>query len=125
MSLYASKAVIQCVELSSQRASAKGRADMSRGLTSLASIAATASFVGFFGTVVGIMNSFQSMGTSRSTALAAVTGRLSDAMAPGILGLLVAVIAFWFHQYLSNQLQAFNLEMQNASVDLVNLWLSI
>jgi hypothetical protein len=93
---------------------------MGRGLTSLASVAATASFVGFFGTVLGIMNSFQSMDTSPSSALAAVTSRISDAMVPGILGLFVAVIAFWFHQYLSNQVQAFDVEMQNASVDLVN-----
>jgi biopolymer transport protein ExbB/TolQ len=111
---------MQCVELSCQRASAKVRADMGRGLTSLASLAATASFVGFFGTVLGILNSFESIGSSRSAALARIASRLSDAMAPGILGFCVAVVAFWFHQCLSNQLQAFELEMQGASVDLVN-----
>lgn len=93
---------------------------MRRGVTSLASVAATASFVGFFGTVLGIMNSFQSIGTSKSAALAGLTGRLSDALVPGILGLFVAVMAFCFHQYLSNQLEAIDLEMDNASLDLTN-----
>lgn len=120
MSAYSRTLVIRSVELASQSASAAVRADLSRGLTSLASIAATASFVGFFGTVVGLMNSFPSIGGSRSTALAEVARRISDAMVPGILGLFVAIIAFWFHQYLLNQLQAFDLETQNASVDLVN-----
>lgn len=120
MSAYTRTAVIRSVELTSQNASAAVRADLSRGLTSLASITATASFVGFFGTVLGLMNSFPSIGGSRSTALAEVASRISDAMVSGILGLFVAVIAFWFHQYLRYQLQAFDLEMQNASVDLVN-----
>jgi signal peptidase I len=120
MSAYTRAAVIRSVELASQSASAAVRAGLSRGLTSLASIAATASFVGFFGTVLGLLNSFQSMRGSRSAALADVASRISDAMVPGILGLFVAVIAFWFHQYLRYQLQAFDLEMQNASVDLVN-----
>lgn len=108
------------VELTSQSASAAVRTDLTRRLTSLASIAATASFDGFFGTVWGIMKSFSEHWASKSAALAAVTSRISDAMIPGILGLFVAVTAFWFHQYLRNQLQAFDVDMQNASVDLVN-----
>lgn len=120
MSAYTRTAVIRSVELASQSASAAIRADLSRGLTSLASIAATASFVGFFGTVLGLMNSFPSIGGPKSQQLAEVADRISGAMVPGILGLFVAVIAFWFHQYLRYQLQAFELEMQNASVDLVN-----
>lgn len=111
---------MQCVEIALQRASAAARVNMRRGMRSLASVTGTASFVGFFGTVLGIMNSFQSLGTSKSAALAALTGRLSDAMAPGILGLFVAAMAFWFHQYLSSRAQAFELEMKNASVDLIN-----
>jgi len=120
MSAYTRTAVIQSVELASQRSLAAVRADLSRGLTSLSSIAATAALVGFFGSVLGLMNSFPSTGGSKSTELAEVTGRISDAMVPGILGLFVAVIAFWFHQYLCNQLQEFDEEMQNASVDLLN-----
>ena len=120
MPAYTQTAVIQSVEHASQRACAAVRADMHRALTSPASVAATASFVGFFGTVLGIMNSFQSFGTSKSAALAGLTSRLSDAMVPGLLGLFVAVMAFYFHEYLRNQVEVVELEMNNASVDLIN-----
>jgi signal peptidase I len=93
---------------------------MSRGVQSLALISATAALIGFLSTVLGIMNSFQSMGASKTTAMAATADRLSQAMTPGLLGLLVAILALWFHRYLNNDLEAFDLEMKNASVDLVN-----
>jgi hypothetical protein len=111
---------MQSVELASQRAAISARTTMSRGIQSLTLISATAALIGFFGTVVGIMNSFKSMGTSKTTAMAAIADRLSQAMVPGILGLLVAILALWFHRYLSNELEAFDVQMKNASADLVN-----
>lgn len=93
---------------------------MKRGVDSLASIAGTAAFFGFFGTVIGIMNSFPTLGTSKSAALAEETRRISHAMIPGGLGLLVAIIAFWFYQYLQGRLETFDGEMKAASLDLIN-----
>ncbi len=118
--LYLLPPVIQCVELASQRAAATVRGRIKRGLTTLASVAATASFIGFFGTVLGLLNSFPTLGTSQSAGLAITSQRISEAMIPALLGLFVAVTAFWFHQYLSGQLAALDREMESETVNLVN-----
>ena len=120
MSAYSLPYVIQCVELASQRASSEVHGQMKRRVWGLASIAAIASFVGFLGTVLGILSVFRSYGGSWSSIFADETRRISEAMVPGFLGLLVALLAFWFYQYLSDQLKAFDLEMRCASDDLVN-----
>src|SRR3954451_16507229 len=93
---------------------------MKRGLASLALISATAPLVGFFGTILGLLNSFPGYGTSKSMIISTTAGRLSEALAPTLLALWVAVPAFWFHKYLSGRLETFELEMENASADLGN-----
>ena len=97
--------VIQCVELAMQRSSAAVQGDLKRGVTSLAIVSATASFFGLFGVVLGILNSFMSMGTSKSAGLSMVSSRISEAMAPGILGIGIAIIAFWFYRILCERLK--------------------
>ncbi len=117
---YSLPPVIQCVELASQRAAGAVHGKMKRGFSILASVAATASFIGFFGTVLGLLNSFPSLGTSQSAGLAITTERISEAMVPGLLGLFVAVTAFCFYRYLGEQLAALDLEMENEIASLVN-----
>lgn len=119
MRSYTKTTVIQCVELATARESAKVLAGMGRGVNSLAEISATAAFFGFLGTVLGIMNSFQS-GTGGVTALVAEAIRLSNAMVFTVLALPIAIAAFWFHQYLRGRLGDFDVEMRGASVDLIN-----
>ncbi len=111
---------IQCAEIAARRKSAGVREHLQRRVISLASIASTAAFLGFLGTVLGILNSFRSYGSSRSAILADLTDRISQAMVPGLIGLLVALLAFWFYRYLCGRLEAFNLDMENTIVDLVN-----
>ena len=120
MSAYTLPCAIRCAELAARRESAALRERMKGRLMDLASVAATASFLGFLGTVVGMLNSFRSIGGSRTMILVDVTHRISVAMIPGAIGLLVAVLAFWSYQYLSDQLQAIELEMQSATAELVN-----
>jgi signal peptidase I len=93
---------------------------MSRGMPTLATIAATAPLIGIFGTVLGMLNSFRSVGGSRTTILAAMTGWISEAMIPTLLGLIVGVPAFWCYQYLTSQMEVFDMEMENATSDLLN-----
>jgi hypothetical protein len=111
---------IQCAEIAARRESTRVRQHLQRRVTSLASIASTAAFIGFLGTVLGIMNSFRSYGSSKSTILGDEADHISQAMPPGLLGLLVAVLAFWSYQYLRGRMEAFNLEMESTTVDLVN-----
>ncbi len=120
MSTRSLPCAIQCAELAAQRQSSAVLQRMKGRMTDLAAIAATAPFIGFFGTVLGISNSFPSIGSSKSAALAAVSNNLADALIPGAMGLLVALLAFWFYRYLSEQLEAFELETDAATAELVN-----
>jgi len=111
---------IQCAEIAARRESAGVRGYLQRRVISLASVASTAALIGFLGTVWGILNSFRSYGSSRSSILADETNRISQAMVPGLLGLFVALLAFWIYRYLRGCMEEFNLEMENTTVDLVN-----
>ena len=100
--------------------SSKVRLEMKRGLSSLASIASTAPLVGLLGTVIGILDSFRGcIGQKWFCAMAVLEG-VTEALVSTALGLLVAVPAVWFHNYLSNKMEAFDVEMELASLELVN-----
>jgi biopolymer transport protein ExbB/TolQ len=94
-----------------ERAAAVIHLQMSRGLTSLATIASVAPFVGLFGTVLGMINSFRGSCGSQSAELAMVTQGISESLATTALGLLVAIPAVWLYWYLHAQLDAFDSEM--------------
>ena len=66
---------------------------ISKGFTFLATVGSTAPFIGLFGTVWGIMNSFQSIAISRNTSLAIVAPGIDEALFATALGLLAAIPA--------------------------------
>lgn len=68
-------------------------ARMQRGLPFLATTSNTAPFIGLFGTVWGIMNSFHSIGLSKSASLATVAPGISEALVATAIGLVVAIPA--------------------------------
>jgi hypothetical protein len=111
---------LQAVRQASKRAAAGVHGEMKQGLTALATIASVAPFVGFFGTVFGIVNSFRGVDGSKSWIMAAVTELLSESIWPTALGLLVGLISLWFYKYLSGRLETLDREMDNASLELVN-----
>lgn len=78
-----------------------------RYMTFLASTGATAPFIGLFGTVWGIMNSFQSIALSRNTSLVAVAPGISEALFATALGLLAAIPAVVAYNKLSKELDRF------------------
>ncbi len=120
MPLLSGPEVIEAVKRGSRRSATVVHREMKRGLNSLATIASTAPFVGISGTVSGIVNSFPGCGADRSTCMAAVFERLSGSLVPTALGLLVAIPALWCYKYLSSQMEVFDREMENASVESVN-----
>ena len=71
----------------------KQMSKISKGFTFLATVGSTAPFIGLFGTVWGIMNSFQSIAISRNTSLAIVAPGLAEALFATALGLLAAIPA--------------------------------
>ena len=106
-----------------QRASALTASDLKRGVASLATIGATAPFVGLLGTVVGIITAFQGISSQGSAGLAAVSAGISEALVETALGLVVAIPAVWFYNYLTGKVEYFNVEMDNSSSELVDYFI--
>jgi biopolymer transport protein ExbB len=87
---------------------------MRRGLSALATIGATAPFVGLFGTVVGILNAFKGIAANQATGLSAVAGGIAEALATTAFGLLVAVPAVWAYNHFANEVDAYDVEISNT-----------
>jgi biopolymer transport protein ExbB/biopolymer transport protein TolQ len=102
------------------RAEAIVNAELKRGLSGLATIGATAPFVGLFGTTVGIINAFQGMSSEKTAGLSAVAGGISEALVATAFGLFVAVPAVWAYNSFTNKVEAFQVEMNNSSSELMD-----
>ncbi len=105
------------------RAQAIEHAELKRGLGTLATIGATAPFVGLFGTVLGIIHAFASMSAEKTTGLTAVAGGISEALVTTAFGLFVAIPAVWAYNYFSGKIEAFDIEMDNSGSELVDYFL--
>ncbi len=106
-----------------ERAAAIVHAELKRGISSLATIGSTAPFVGLFGTVLGIINAFQGISAQKSTGLAAVAGGIAEALVATAVGLFVAVPAVWMFNYFTNKIEAFDVEMDNSSSELIDYFI--
>ena len=106
-----------------ERASAIVHAELKRGISGLATIGSSAPFVGLFGTVLGIINAFKGISTEKSTGLGAVAGGISEALVTTALGLLVAIPAVWMFNYYTSKVEAFDVEMENSSSELIDYFL--
>jgi biopolymer transport protein ExbB/biopolymer transport protein TolQ len=106
-----------------ERAEAIVNAELKRGLSGLATIGATAPFVGLFGTTVGIINAFQGMSSEKTAGLSAVAGGISEALVTTAFGLFVAVPAVWAYNTFTNKVEAFGIEMTNSSSELLDYFM--
>ena len=79
----------------------------------LATVGSTAPFIGLFGTVWGIMNSFQAIALSKDTSLAVVAPGIAEALLATALGLLAAIPAVIAYNKLSNSLNSYATKLQN------------
>lgn len=98
-------------------------ADLKKGLGILATIGATAPFVGLLGTVIGIVNSFQGIAQSGGGGLEAVSAGIAEALIATAIGLLAAIPAVWLYNYFSGALEYFNVEMDNSSSEMVDYFI--
>ncbi len=115
--------VIEAAKRGLERSVAIVHAEMKRGLSALATIGSTAPFVGLFGTVVGILNAFKGIAANKATGLSAVAGGIAEALVTTAFGLLVAVPAVWAYNYFTNRVEAFDVEMDNSSMELINYFI--
>lgn len=93
---------------------------LKRGLGFLATIGSTAPFIGLFGTVVGIINAFQSIAATGSGGMSVVSGGIAEALVSTALGIFVAIPAVVAFNSFTGKIETFHVEMNRASSQLVN-----
>ena len=86
-----------------------------KSYTFLATVGSTAPFIGLFGTVWGIMNSFQSIAISRNTSLAIVAPGIAEALFATALGLLAAIPAVVAYNKFNTDSQKYSQKLENFS----------
>ena len=89
-------------------------------LNVLATISSAAPFIGLFGTVLGIIRSFQNIGTSGVTSLAAVAPGISEALIATAAGLLAAIPALMAYNHFRNSARKQANDMRDFSMELAN-----
>ena len=93
----------------------KQMSKISKGFTFLATVGSTAPFIGLFGTVWGIMNSFQSIAISRNTSLAIVAPGIAEALFATALGLLAAIPAVIAYNKFNHDSIQYSQKLENFS----------
>jgi biopolymer transport protein ExbB/TolQ len=106
-----------------ERSEAIVHAKLKRGLGGLATIGSTAPFIGLLGTVIGILNAFQAIATQKTSGIGAVAGGISEALVTTAFGLFVAIPAVMTFNYFTNKVEAFDVEMDNSSSELVDYFI--
>ncbi|HUP88993.1 MAG TPA: MotA/TolQ/ExbB proton channel family protein, partial [Longimicrobiales bacterium] len=82
-----------------------------RGLGVLATVGATAPFVGLLGTTMGVVNAFTGMANAGSGGLAAISAGIAEALITTAFGLLVAIPAVWLYNYFINRIDYLSMEV--------------
>jgi biopolymer transport protein ExbB/TolQ len=85
------------------------------GLTALSIIASTSPFIGLFGTVVAILETFSSLGTQKGTSIAIVAPAISEALVATAAGIAVATFAYSFHLILKRKAYELDVLLENQA----------
>jgi biopolymer transport protein ExbB/biopolymer transport protein TolQ len=94
--------------------------DLRSGLGGIATVGATAPFVGLLGTVMGITNSFLGMAATGGGGLEAVAGGIGETLITTALGLLVAIPAVWLYNYFTTRLERLFSEVAYMGQEMVD-----
>ncbi|MFN2433643.1 MAG: MotA/TolQ/ExbB proton channel family protein [Gemmatimonadota bacterium] len=111
--------VQRMIELNTLEQLAKFR----RGLGVLATVGATAPFVGLLGTTMGVVNAFTGMAVSGSGGLAAISAGIAEALVTTAFGLLVAIPAVWLYNYYINRIDYLSMEITYATKEFMDFLL--
>ena len=87
----------------------------------LATTASVTPFIGLFGTVWGILVAFEQIGVTGSTSIASVGPGISEALVTTALGLFAAIPAVIFYNHLTNRVKQFASEMDDFSMEFLNI----
>ena len=95
--------------------------ELKRGLGILATIGATAPFVGLLGTTMGIVNAFTGMAAQgASGGLAGISAGIAEALITTAFGLMVAIPAVWAYNYFTTKIENLTVEMTYTSKELID-----
>src|SRR5438034_10656398 len=94
--------------------------NLKRGLAVLATVGATAPFVGLLGTTMGIVNAFAGMAASGAGGIAAISSGVSEALITTAFGLIVAIPAVWLFNYFQVKLDNLTAEMTYTSKEMID-----
>ena len=109
------------VERAINRATSGETGKLENILAFLATTGSACPFIGLFGTVWGIMDTFKSIGARGSATLAVVAPGISEALIATAAGLAAAIPAVVFYNYYINRVKAFSLEMDAFASELLNI----
>ncbi len=104
-----------------RRATASEVTRLEKALTFLATTGSTTPFIGLFGTVWGIMDSFRGIGVTGSASLAVVAPGISEALVATAAGLAAAIPAVVAYNYYLNRVKVLETEMDNFSHEFLNI----
>jgi biopolymer transport protein ExbB len=93
---------------------------LSGGMTFLASVGSSGPFIGLFGTVYGIMNSFIGIANTNTTNLAVVAPGIAEALLATGIGLFAAIPAVIFYNYFQTQISGFGVRTDGFTAELMN-----
>ena len=112
---------IKNIERALNRTITSETTSMERYVSFLATTGSTAPFIGLFGTVWGIMNSFINIGAKGATNISVVAPGISEALIATAIGLFAAIPAVVFYNLFVNKIKVITREMENFSSDLLNI----
>jgi biopolymer transport protein TolQ len=112
---------ISGIERALERAIGVEMSRLTRSMTFLATTAAACPFIGLFGTVWGIMQSFRAIGLTGSTSIAAVAPGISGALVNTAAGLAAAIPAMIFYNYFMGKVREQRAGMEDFSLEFINL----
>jgi biopolymer transport protein ExbB len=94
--------------------------ELKRGLAVLATVGATAPFVGLLGTTMGIVNAFVGMAQSGAGGMGAISAGVAEALITTAFGLLVAIPAVWAFNYFTTKIDNLSVEMTYTSKEMID-----
>ncbi len=109
------------IAIALSRIEARAARSMTRGTGLLATIGATAPFVGLFGTVWGIMNSFIGISQSKTTNLAVVAPGIAEALLATGIGLVAAIPAVIIYNVFARSISGYRAVLSDASAEVLQL----
>ena len=112
---------IESIERSLARARTMAVTEMENNVPFLATTASSAPFIGLFGTVWGIMNSFRNIGAKGAANLATVAPGIAEALVATAIGLVAAIPAVMGYNYLSRRIRVISAEMETFTNDFLNI----